>query len=55
MIRDRDGKYPVLFDTVLADAGIDMVLSGVRVPRMNAVMVRWVRTCRAGVNSSTRP
>ena len=46
MIRDRDGKYPALFDTVLADAGIDMVLSGVRVPRMNAVMERWVRTCR---------
>ncbi|MDG4773612.1 integrase core domain-containing protein [Solwaraspora sp. WMMD792] len=46
MIRDRDGKYLVLFDTVLADAGIDMVISGVRVPRMNAVMERWVRTCR---------
>ncbi|MFC7535558.1 integrase core domain-containing protein [Actinoplanes sp. GCM10030250] len=46
MIRDRDGKYPALFDTVLADAGIDVVLSGVRVPRMNAVMERWVRTCR---------
>ncbi|MFV2013559.1 MULTISPECIES: integrase core domain-containing protein [unclassified Micromonospora] len=46
MIRDRDGKYPALFDTILADAGIDMVLSGVRVPRMNAIMERWVRTCR---------
>ena len=46
LIRDRDGKYPVLFDTVLADAGIDVVLSGVRMPRMNAVMERRVRTCR---------
>jgi transposase InsO family protein len=46
LIRDRDGKYPALFDTVLADAGIDVVLSGVRMPRMNAVMERWVRTCR---------
>ncbi|ROO60420.1 integrase-like protein [Micromonospora sp. Llam0] len=46
MIRDRDGKFPVLFDTVFADAGIDMVLSGVRVPGMNAVTERWVRTCR---------
>lgn len=46
LIRDRDGKYPALFDTVLADAGIDGVLSGVRMPRMNAVMERWVRTCR---------
>ena len=46
LIRDRDGKYPALFDTVLADAGINVVLSGVRMPRMNAVMERWVRTCR---------
>jgi transposase InsO family protein len=46
LIRDRDGKYPALLDTVLADAGITVVLSGVRIPRMNAVMERWVRTCR---------
>ncbi len=46
LIRDRDGKYPALFDAVLADAGINVVLSGVRIPRMNAVMERWVRTCR---------
>jgi transposase len=46
LIRDRDGKYPALFDTVLAGAGITVVLSGVQMPRMNAVMERWVRTCR---------
>jgi transposase InsO family protein len=46
MIRDRDGTYPALFDTVLADAGITVVLSGVQVPRMNAVLQRWVPTCR---------
>jgi transposase InsO family protein len=46
LIHDRDGKYPALFDTILADAGIQIVLTGVRVPRMNAVMERWVRTCR---------
>jgi transposase InsO family protein len=38
MIRDRDGKFPALFDTVLADAGIEVVLSGVRMPRMNSIM-----------------
>jgi hypothetical protein len=32
LIRDRDGKYPALFDAVLADAGINVVLSGVRMP-----------------------
>jgi len=46
LIRDRDGKYPALFDTILADSGITVVRSGVRIPRMNAIMERWVRTCR---------
>ncbi len=46
MSRDRDGKFPELFDAVLADAGIQVVLSGVRIPRMNSVMERWVQTCR---------
>ncbi len=32
LIRGRDGKYPALFDAVLADAGITLVRSGVRVP-----------------------
>src|SRR5215475_2849765 len=46
LIRDRDGKYPGMFDAILADAGIKVVLSGIQVPRMNAIMQRWVRTCR---------
>jgi transposase InsO family protein len=46
LIRDRDGKYPALFDIILADAGIKVVRSGVQVPRMNAIIERWVRTCR---------
>ncbi|GAA3378560.1 hypothetical protein GCM10020367_58550 [Streptomyces sannanensis] len=46
MIRDRDGKFPELFDAILADAGIEVVLSGVRMPRMNSIMERWVQTCR---------
>jgi len=45
LIRDRDGKYPQLFDAVLRDAGIEVVLSGVRMPRMNSIMERWVQTC----------
>jgi hypothetical protein len=31
---------------VLADAGIKIALSGIQTPRMNAIMERWVRTCR---------
>jgi transposase InsO family protein len=46
MIRDRDGKFPALFDTALADAGIKVVLSGIQMPRMNSIMERWVQTCR---------
>lgn len=42
MIRDRDGKYPALFDTVLEDAGIEAVLSGVRMSRMNALTRSWM-------------
>ncbi len=45
LIRDRDGKYPAVFDTILADAGIMVVRSGVQMPRMNATIERWVRTC----------
>ncbi|NUQ95022.1 MAG: transposase [Streptomyces sp.] len=46
LIRDRDAKFPALFDQILADAGIQTVLTGVRMPRMNAIMERWVQTCR---------
>ena len=46
LIRDRDGKFPRPFDEVFKDVGIEVVLSGVRMPRMNAVMERWVQTCR---------
>jgi putative transposase len=46
LIRDRDGRFPALFDAVLADVGIAVVLSGVRMPQMNSIMERWVQTCR---------
>ncbi len=33
LIRDRDGKYPALFDTILADVGIKkVVLTASRYP-----------------------
>ncbi|MFG1891075.1 hypothetical protein ACGFIR_24825 [Micromonospora sp. NPDC049051] len=32
MIRDRDGKYPALFDTILADASISVVRAGTGTP-----------------------
>jgi hypothetical protein len=30
LIRDRDGKFPQLFDVIPADAGIQVVLSGLQ-------------------------
>nr|WP_007514099.1 MULTISPECIES: hypothetical protein [Pseudofrankia] len=32
LIRDRDGKFPALFDAILADAGTTIVRSGIHVP-----------------------
>jgi putative transposase len=42
LIRDRDVRYPASFDTILADTGIKVVLNGVRTPRMNSIMERWI-------------
>jgi transposase len=46
LIRDRDDKYPAPFDAILADAAIAVVLGGVRTPRMNSIMERWIQACR---------
>jgi putative transposase len=40
LIRDRDGKFPALSGAALKDAGIEVVLSGIQMPRMNAAMER---------------
>jgi transposase InsO family protein len=47
MICDRDSRYTAAFDAVFLSEGIAIVKTGIRVPRMNAIMERWVRTCRA--------
>ncbi|MEU5057423.1 MULTISPECIES: integrase core domain-containing protein [unclassified Streptomyces] len=47
LIRDRDARYPATFDAVLQAEGIEVVQTGIRIPRMNAIMERWVRTCRS--------
>jgi transposase InsO family protein len=47
LIRDRDATYPALIDEILGSAGITTVLTGVRMPRMNAIIERWVKTLRA--------
>jgi putative transposase len=47
LIRDRDGSYTAAFDTVFHNEGIAIAKTGIQVPRMNAVMERWVRSCWA--------
>ncbi|GAA3476176.1 integrase core domain-containing protein [Streptomyces yanii] len=46
LIRDRDSTFTKAFDAVLAGAGLEVVTSGVRVPRMNSIMERWIQTYR---------
>ncbi len=45
LIRDRDAKFPAPVDRILNDSGIDIVPTGVPMPRMNSIMERWVRSC----------
>jgi putative transposase len=47
LIRDRDSRYTAAFDAILADSGITMTTTAIRIPRMNAIMERWIRTCRS--------
>jgi transposase InsO family protein len=46
LVRDRDAKFTETFDAVLIEAGVRIVKSGVRIPRMNSIMERWIQTCR---------
>lgn len=47
LIRDRAGQFTTAFDTVLADAGIQIVKIPPRCPKANAYAERFVRTVRA--------
>ncbi|MFD8933230.1 integrase core domain-containing protein [Streptomyces mirabilis] len=46
LIRDRDSKFTAAFDDLLTDAGLNVVTTGIRIPRMNSLMERWIQTCR---------
>ncbi|CAG6398068.1 Integrase core domain-containing protein [Actinacidiphila cocklensis] len=46
LMRDRDSKFTTAFDALLTDAGLKVVTTGVRMPRMNSIMERWIQTCR---------
>jgi transposase InsO family protein len=53
LIHDRDGSFGAVFDQVFADAGIEVIRSAVRAPRMNSIMERWFRSLRAELTDRT--
>jgi transposase len=46
LLRDRDTKFTLAFDTVFTGAGIRILRSPIRAPRANAIMERWIGGCR---------
>ncbi|MER7793314.1 integrase core domain-containing protein [Streptomyces sp. NPDC097640] len=53
LIRDRDSKFTGAFDTLMTDAGLKVVTTGIRIPRMNSIMERWIQTCRTELLDQT--
>jgi putative transposase len=46
LVRDRDSKFVAAFDAVFQSAGVRTIKSPVRAPRANAIMERWIGSCR---------
>jgi transposase InsO family protein len=53
LIRDRDSKFTAAFDAVFQSAGIQIIKSPVRTPRANAIMERWIGSCRREILNRT--
>ena len=53
LIHDRDASFCVIFDHILADAGIAVIRSAVQALRMNAFIERWFRSLRAELTDRT--
>jgi putative transposase len=46
VLHDRDASFTQVFDAVFQAAGIRVIRSAVQAPRMNAIMERWIGSCR---------
>jgi putative transposase len=46
VLHDRDATFTAAFDAVFQATGAKVVRSAVQAPRMNAIMERWIGSCR---------
>jgi putative transposase len=46
ILHDRDASFTAAFDAVFQTIGTRVVRSAVQAPRMNAIMERWIGSCR---------
>ena len=53
LLRDRDTKFTAAWDAVFAAAGIRTVRSPIQAPRANAIMERWIGSCRREILDRT--
>jgi transposase InsO family protein len=53
LIRDRDSKFVSAFDAVFHSLGIRIIKSPVQAPGANAIMERWIGSCRREIVDRT--
>ena len=53
LIRDRDAKFVAPFDAVFHSVDIKVIETPVQPPRANAIMERWIGSCRMEILDRT--
>ncbi|WP_190276713.1 integrase core domain-containing protein [Catenulispora acidiphila] len=50
---DHDASFSAVFDAVFTAAGMEVIRTGIHVPRQNSIMERWFRSLRAELTDRT--